>query len=130
MAQLAEKLNLTEEQKQALRDERARLMGDNRVDHGELREAHKALRQARKDNASEPEIAALSDRLQQLRAEHQAQREQMHESFLSILTPEQRERLAELKAERKAERKEQYRKGEHKHKKGHGKGRPDGGDAN
>jgi Spy/CpxP family protein refolding chaperone len=105
---LANRLNLTEEQRQAWQEERARLQADNRPDYREIREAHKALREARQNNASELEIAALHDNLKQLRIEHRAVMQEKHERFMAILTPEQREQLAELKAEHKSERRHRH----------------------
>jgi Spy/CpxP family protein refolding chaperone len=113
---LANRLNLTEEQRQAWQEERARLQADNRPDYREIREAHKALREARQNNASELEIAALHDNLKQLRIEHRTVMQEQRERFVAILTPEQREQLAELKAEHKAERKHRHKGGE-KHRK-------------
>ena len=100
-AKLAQKLNLTDAQKDQLKAFRQSFREDNKAFFQSIRQTHQDLRAARQagDEAKVNELKATAhsqrEQLMQLR---QAQ----HEKFLSILTPDQRAQLDAMKAEWKA----------------------------
>ena len=102
-ARLAEKLNLSDAQKdqmkalhRSFREENKAFFEQVRATHQELRAAKQAGDQAKVDSLK-PTIESQRAQMKQL---HQAE----HDKLLSILTPEQRTQLEALKAEHKAKR--------------------------
>lgn len=96
-ARFAEKLNLTDEQKQQLKDLRAADRAQNQQLYGDLRarlqELH-ALKQA-----GDPKAADVRAQIKAMQPQIQAARKARHEAMLSVFTPEQR---AEIKAARQS----------------------------
>ena len=100
-AKLAQKLNLTDAQKDQLKAFRQSFREENKAFFQSVRQTHQDLRAARQ--------AGDEAKVNELKATAQSQREQMkqlrqaeHEKFLSVLTPDQRTQLEALKAEWKA----------------------------
>lgn len=115
MGRMAEKLNLTDAQKQQMkalhetfRTENAALFDAVKATKTQLREARKANDVARAQTLA----ATLEGQTAQLRTKRVAQ----HEKMLSILTPEQRAQLETWKADRE----------ERREKRGPGRGQGEG----
>ena len=103
MAHLAQKLNLTDAQKEQWKAIHQSFRTDNQAFLQSVRQTHQDLRAAKQagDEAKMAELKAVAQSQRaQMKQLHQAQ----HEKFLSILTPEQRTQLDALKAEREARR--------------------------
>jgi periplasmic protein CpxP/Spy len=94
-------LDLTDAQKQQIRAAEQQNREANRGQHEELRQLAEKRRQGGLTAAEEARAKAL-------REEMQASRRRSHESLLSILTPEQRTKLEELRKERKERRHEMH----------------------
>lgn len=99
---VAQKLNLTDEQKAQLKQLRqtshqanAQLFADARAKRQELRSLTKA---------NDPRAADVKAQLDALRPQLKAARQQQHAELLNVLTPEQRSQLEQWKAERKSKR--------------------------
>lgn len=114
-ARFAEKLNLSEAQKQQMQDIRREFREANAGFFAQMRETRKQMKEARQ--------AGDTARAESLKATAQAQREQMkqlrdaqQQRVEALLTPDQRAQLETMKAEREA------RRGEHGRRHGrHGK---------
>ena len=109
---VAEKLNLTDAQKQQIRDLQKSFREQNKATFENARETRKAFREAKKANDT-ARIEQLKPAMEAQRAEFKQLRDAHRQQFLSILTPEQRTQFEALKAER------EQRRG----KRGHGRGR-------
>ncbi len=100
---LAEKLNLTDAQKQQIREIQKGFREQNKATFEGARTLHQELRAARQANdtakleALKPQLEAQRTQMKQL---HEANRQQI----LAVLTAEQRAQLETLKAERKQRR--------------------------
>lgn len=96
-ARFAERLNLTDAQKQQLKDLRAANRAQNQQLYGDLRaklqELH-ALKQA-----GDPKAADVKAEIKAMQPQIRAARRASHEAMLNVLTPEQR---AEIKAARQS----------------------------
>jgi protein CpxP len=99
---VAEKLNLTDEQKAQLKQlrqsdhqENAQLFDDFRAKRKELRSLTRA---------GDPSASDVRAQLEALRPQIEAARKQQHDQFLNVLTPEQRARLEQWKAKRQSRR--------------------------
>lgn len=99
----AQKLNLTDAQKQQVRDTQQSFREQNKAFFEQMKDTHRQIREAKQagDNA----------RLESLKATAQSQRERMKQlrqeqtaRIVALLTPEQRAQFDALKAERKANR--------------------------
>ena len=97
---VAQKLNLTDEQKAQLKQLRetthnanAQLFADAHAKRQELRSLTRA---------DDPRASEVKAQLEALRPQLEAARKQQHTEFLNVLTPEQREQLEQWKAERQS----------------------------
>lgn len=95
---IASKLNLTDEQKsqlqqlrQATQDKNQQLFADAKAKRDEFHSLKKA---------NDPRAAEVKAELEALRPQLRAAKQQQHEAFLSILTPEQRMQLEQWKSQR------------------------------
>ena len=102
-ARLAEKLSLTDAQKQQVAEIRKSSRLENAVFFESFRQSMDEMRAARK--------ASDTAKVDSLKAAFQSQREQMKqirqaemEKFVAVLTPEQRTQFEAMKAERQARR--------------------------
>jgi Spy/CpxP family protein refolding chaperone len=94
-------LNLTDAQKKTLADARTAQEPAERDLHEKIRVAHDALRAADDANADEVTLTTLANNVASLMAQQEVARIKMHRQFLSILTPEQKQKLEAFKAEHK-----------------------------
>jgi protein CpxP len=99
---VAQKLNLTDEQKAQLKQIRqtsnqanAQLFADARAKRQELRSLTRA---------NDPSAADVKAQLEALRPQLETARQQQHTELLNVLTPEQQSQLEQWKAERKSKR--------------------------
>ncbi|MGB3610606.1 MAG: Spy/CpxP family protein refolding chaperone [Cellvibrio sp.] len=95
---LARFLELTDEQKQALAAHKDEQRADYREQRQQVREAQRELQQAIANNADETEIKVLADRLGDLNTQQIVARAKEKQFLLSILTPEQKEKLEQVKS--------------------------------
>ena len=104
-ARMDEKLNLSETQKQQIRDLQKGFHENNKAVFENAHALRKQFREAKQANDTakmeslKPQLDAQREQMKQL---HDAQRQQI----LALLTPEQREQYEALKAEREARRAE------------------------
>ena len=110
MARLAEELNLTDEQKAQLKEQRQNFRESNQARFETHRDTMRQYREAKKAGDT-ARAEALKATLEVQKGELQQLRKAQHEAMLSILTPEQRTRLEALKAERQGRRGEGRRDG-------------------
>ena len=106
---LGQLLALTDAQKETLEERREAEESARTALHAKLADARVALATAVDAGANEAELNALADALGKLHAEQALAGAKAKKAFLSVLTEEQKQTLAEAKAkrlERKAERKE------------------------
>jgi periplasmic protein CpxP/Spy len=111
-ARFADKLNLTDAQKTAIRNIRKNNREANKAFFEQSRETFRQFREAKKagDTAKVEQLKpAVEQQRARLRQFHKTEREQI----LSLLTPEQRTQFDALKAEREARRGE---RGERRHR--------------
>ncbi|GGY65327.1 hypothetical protein GCM10011613_06480 [Cellvibrio zantedeschiae] len=109
----AAKLDLTDEQKKVLEDARNAQEPAQRELHDKLRTAHEALIKAGETNADDVTLARLAKDFSELLAQQELARINMHKQFVSVLTPEQKQKLDSFKAERKnSPHKREFRKQE------------------
>lgn len=94
-------LELTDEQKQTLAARKDEQRANYREQRQQVREAQRALHQAIANNADEAEVAVLADKLGDLNAQHVVARAKDKQFLLSILTPEQKEKMEQMKSKRK-----------------------------
>lgn len=98
---MARFLELTDEQKQTLaahRDEQRTQYCEQRQ---QIRQTQRALHDAVANNADEAEVTALAEKLGDLSAQQAIARAKEKQFLLSILTPEQKEKMEQMKAKRK-----------------------------
>lgn len=94
-------LELTDTQKKTLADARTAQEPAIRELHEKLRAAHEALDKAEDSNADDVTLTRLSNDVGALIAQQEVTRIKLHKQFLSLLTPEQKQKLEAFKAERK-----------------------------
>lgn len=102
-AKFAEKLNLTDAQKQQIRDLQQSFRDANEPLFTQARDTHRQLREARQAGDNE-RVTALQAQAKSQRAQLQQLRAQQKERILALLTPEQRAQWEALKAERESRR--------------------------
>lgn len=95
----AQKLNLSEAQKQQIKDAQTAFRNENKAFFDQTRDTRRQIREAKE--------AGDAARVEQLKATAKSQHEQMkelrtaqHQRILALLTPEQRTQWEALKAER------------------------------
>jgi Spy/CpxP family protein refolding chaperone len=93
------KLNLTDDQKKILADARNAEEPARKELHQKLRAAHEALRNAGDSNADDATLTRLAKDVSDLVAQQELARIKMHRQFVSVLTPEQKQKLDAFKAE-------------------------------
>jgi Spy/CpxP family protein refolding chaperone len=96
---VAQKLNLTDEQKAQLKQVRETSFHDNAPLFADARAKRQELRSL---SAGDPRASDLKTELEALRPQLEAARQQQHTAFLNVLTPEQRTQLEQWKAERQS----------------------------
>lgn len=94
-------LNLTAEQKQQMKAIRAADRQQNQALYQSVRAKVAEYRQLKQ--ANDPKADAVKADLQALRTQVKAARSAAHEKMLSVLTPEQRAQLEQLRAQRKSQ---------------------------
>ena len=107
-ARFAEKLNLTDAQKEQIRAFTQSFRQDNQAFFEAHRDTMKQLREA-KQAGDQARVDALKPTLQSQRTELKQRREALKQQILAILTPEQRAQYEALKAERGERRKRNRR---------------------
>lgn len=100
-AHLVKALDLSAEQKQTFAKYKQEQRDLNRQARKQLRQSHQALQKAVTENASEAEISQLAGQVGELTAEHLVARARDRQFLMSILTDEQKSKMAELRSERK-----------------------------
>ena len=108
IARMAEELNLTDEQKAQLQEQRKNFRESNQARFETHRDTMRQYSEAKKAGDT-ARAEALKATLEVQKGELQQLRQAQHEAMLSILTPEQRTKLEAMKAER------QNRRGERRH---------------
>ncbi|WP_066965404.1 Spy/CpxP family protein refolding chaperone [Microbulbifer sp. Q7] len=112
---MAEELQLTEGQKAQLKADREAGREVRKAQRQAAREARNQLREAVEAGADQATLDALGAKIGQLEVQKVQRMHQRRVQFESILTDEQRVKLAEMKAERKAhheKRMERWKKDE------------------
>jgi len=105
------RLNLTDDQKKILDDARNAEQPARKELHEKLRAAHEALRNAGDSNADDATLTRLAKDVSDLNVQQELARIKMHRQFVSVLTPEQKQKLEAFKAEAKnVPHKREYRK--------------------
>ena len=105
-ARLAEKLNLTDAQKQQLEAIHKGFRDNNAQAFANAKELRKQFREARQANDT-AKLESLKPALEAQRTQFRQLREARQQQILAILTAEQRAQLEAFKAERKQRRGEQ-----------------------
>ena len=106
MHHLAEELALTDEQKAALKTHRKAERETMKAARKQMFEAQKALQDAVENGVADDQLAVLASKVGELTAQGAMHRAKSQQYFQSILTPEQKQTLADMKAERKARKQE------------------------
>jgi Spy/CpxP family protein refolding chaperone len=101
-ARLAEKLNLTSEQKEQMKALRQRYREANQQLISDLHAKRREFAGLKK--AGDPRAEEMKAQLKAMREQVQAAREATHQQVLGLLTAEQRQQLDQLRAERKQRR--------------------------
>ena len=99
---LADELDLTEGQIAQLEANREAGKENRKADRKAMREVHKQLREAIESGADQAALDTLAVKLGQLKVKKFQRIHEQRAQFESILTPEQKTRLDELKAKREA----------------------------
>jgi Spy/CpxP family protein refolding chaperone len=102
MMHMLRELNLTDAQQQQARAIIDRYEASTKPQRDEMRQL---FQQKRAQGNAEPD-AQTQARIEALRAQFKESARLMHDELLTILTPEQRTRLEQMKQERKARREE------------------------
>lgn len=105
-AKFAEKLDLTDAQKQQMQQLRERFRTENEPLRAQFKQNRADMKAAR-DASDTARLESLKGTADSLRAQMKERRKAQHEQMMSILTAEQKAKLDALKAER------QSRRGEH-----------------
>lgn len=114
MERMAERLELTEEQKEDWRTLHEAHLPRMREIRGEMLEQRRALRQAASDGLDETAAENAARRLGELTTEAELERARMHARLQEVLTEEQREKLAGHHAhmhEKRGEKKHRMERG-------------------
>ncbi|SDJ58249.1 Spy/CpxP family protein refolding chaperone [Microbulbifer yueqingensis] len=110
LERMAEKLELTEEQKAQIKANHEA----NRAEHRKLREEMHKVREevseALDSGADQATLDELASRLGALQIEKMRQRREMHEQLKAVLTDEQKAKLEQMHSERKDRWKERRQK--------------------
>jgi Spy/CpxP family protein refolding chaperone len=109
-AKLAEKLNLSEAQKQQIKDIRKASREENKAFFDNMRATRQQFREARKANDA-AKLDALKQSMQSQREQMKQIREAEMTKVLAVFTPEQRAQFEAMKAERQARRSERKQNG-------------------
>lgn len=99
---LADELDLTEGQMAQLEANREAGKETRKADREAMREVHKQLREALESGADQAALDSLGAKLGQLEVNKFQRMHEQRVQFESILTPEQKTKLEELKAKREA----------------------------
>ena len=102
-AHLAQKLNLTDAQKDQMKALHRSFREDNKAFFQSVRQTRQEMRAA-KEAGDTAKVESLKATFQSQRAQMKQLHDAQQDKFLSILTPEQRTQLDTLKAERDARR--------------------------
>lgn len=105
LEKLAEKLDLSEQQKQQIKALHERFRQEHEDEFAQMKRLREQMKEARQAGDRERAVA-LREQMKALHENMKADREALHERMLQILTPEQRAELAEMKERRKDRRKE------------------------
>lgn len=100
--QMAQRLGLSEAQKQQLRDIRERRQDENREFASRMRDAQREYHELRKSN--DPRAEAARADVERYRDEAKVRRTETREEMLRILTPDQRRQFDEMRAKRDSRR--------------------------
>lgn len=100
---LAAKLNLTDTQKAQLKSQREAFHAANQAFFDQVKATRKEARAAKQANDT-AKLDSLKATIESQRAQMKQLRQQQHEQFLSVLTPDQKAQLEQMKAEWKAKR--------------------------
>jgi protein CpxP len=105
------KLDLTDEQKSQFRELMAKQRDEMKPLRDQERDARKELREAIDGGADATRVGQLTLALEAVRKQVRARHEAARDQFVTLLTPEQKEKFEEMQAERKKhmeERKERF----------------------
>jgi protein CpxP len=105
------KLDLTDDQKAQLKELMARQRDEMKPLRDQERDARLALREAIDGGADATKVGQLTLALEGVRKQVRARHEAARDQFVTLLTPEQKEKFEEMQAERKKhmeERKERF----------------------
>jgi len=102
---LAKKLNLTDAQKEQWKEIRKNFREENKAFFESARQTRQDFRAA-KEAGDTAKLDALKATMQSQRAQFKSLRQQQESKFETILTPDQKAQLDQLKAERAARRAE------------------------
>lgn len=94
-------LKLTDEQKQTLAARKDEQRTQYREQRQQIRQTQRALHEAVANNANEAEVTALAEKLGDLNAQQVIAQARDKQFLLSILTPEQKEKMEQMKSKRK-----------------------------
>jgi Spy/CpxP family protein refolding chaperone len=100
-AKFAEKLNLSDAQKQQIKDIKQNFRAQNKAFFDSVKQTHQDLRAAKEANDT-AKVEALKPTLDAQRAQMKQLRETEKNAVLAILTPDQRAQYDAMKAERAA----------------------------
>ena len=98
-ARFGKLLELTDTQKKTLQDARTAQQPAQRELHEKIRAAHEALDKAGDANASDVDLNKLALDLATLEAQADVSRIKARQQFVSILTPEQKQKLTQWESE-------------------------------
>jgi protein CpxP len=108
-AHLAQKLNLTDAQKDQMKALHRGFREDNKAFFQTMRQTRQEMRAAR-EAGDTAKVESLKATFQSQRAQLKQLHDAQQEKFLAILTPEQRTQFDTLKAEREARRQQHQQK--------------------
>jgi Spy/CpxP family protein refolding chaperone len=103
---LMQSLDLTETQQATLKTQRQTQAEARQQLREQLRTAKEALKVAVNSGASESQLQALAADLGKLEGQAALERAKSHQAFLAVLTPEQQQKLEQLKTEHEGKMKE------------------------
>jgi protein CpxP len=103
---LMQSLDLTEAQQATLKTQRQTQAEARQQLREQLRTAKEALRVAVNSGASESQLQTLAADLGKLEGQAALDRAKSHQAFLAVLTPEQQQKLQQLKAEHEGKMKD------------------------
>ena len=109
-AKLAEKLNLTDAQRQQIRDLQSRFREENKAFFDSARETRQQAKAAR-DAGDTARLEALKGTMASQREQMKTLRTEQRQRILALLTPDQRAQFEKMKSERKGKHGERHGKG-------------------